>query len=80
MLEQTIQLDCSPGSLRPDDLINSVLEGTGLEAGKITGKFFGCWTWDFSNISRKKYEKIRPILKRRVTALFNSGTIRYGSW
>jgi hypothetical protein len=80
MAEQTIELDCAPGAPRPGDLIGSVIEGTGLEPRDTVGRFFGNWTWDYSDVPADTWKKIQPILKERITALYHRGAIRYGSW
>lgn len=77
---QTIELDCAPGALRPGDLIGKVIEGTGLPDREPVSKFFGCWTWEYKDIPVELWLRIRPTLKTRVTALYESGAIRYGSW
>lgn len=77
---ETIELDCAPGALRPGDLINGVLEGTGLVAGETISRWFGEWTWGF-DVPRDEWEsRIQPIIKPRIEALYRSGAIRYGSW
>lgn len=76
---QTIELDCAPGTPRPGQYIGGVLEGTGLTAGEPT-TFFGNWCWSF-DVPQEKWEaEIQPIIKPRITALYHSGAIRYGSW
>ena len=80
MSVQTIELDCAPGSPRPGDLIGSVIKDTGLEERDTVGRFFGNWTWDYSDVPKDEWKKLQPTLKERVTALYNRGTIRYGSW
>ncbi len=77
---QTIELDCPPGTTRPGDLIHGVIEGTGLETREAVTKIFGEWTWDYNDLSPEKWAKAQPILKERITALYNSGRIRWGSW
>lgn len=77
---QTIELDCAPGTPRPGDLIGGVIKGLGLESKEPVAKFFGNWTWDYSDVPKEKWEKIRPTLKARITELYNEGFIRYGSW
>jgi len=79
-VEKTIELDCPPGSPRPGDLIDSVIEGTGLPKKDDCSRFFGNWTWDYSEVSDEKWEKAQPILEERITQLYNEGWIRYGSW
>lgn len=77
---QTIELDCAPGGTRPGDLIGYVIKGTGLPKREPVAKFFGQWTWDYTDIPEKKWLKAKPILKERVEALYHDGVIRYGSW
>jgi len=77
---QTIEIDCPPGSPRPGDLIAGVIKGTGLKRREPVAKFFGNWVWDYSDVPRDKWNKIRPTLKERITKLYNDGVIRYGSW
>lgn len=79
-MQQTIDLDCAPGSPRPGDLIAGVIEGTGLPAREPVSKFFGNWTWNYNDQSEELWLKARVILKKRITKLYNSGVIRYGSW
>ena len=78
----TIELDCAPGAPRPDTYIKDVLEGTGLPVREPVSKVFGNWTWDFSDIEgiEERWPEIQKLTKPRVTELFNSGRIRYGSW
>ena len=80
MSQQTIEIDCAPCTPRPDSYIAGVIEGTGLELREKVGAFFGNWTWDYSDVPAEKWEAIRPTLKERISALYNSGAIRYGSW
>lgn len=77
---QTIELDCPPGFPRPGDLIDGVLEGTGLTAGETVSRIFGNWTWQF-DIPKEEWERdIAPKIKPRIEALYREGVIRYGSW
>ncbi len=77
---QTINLDCPPGNPRPDDLIDGVLEGTGLVAGPTVLRFFGNYCWEFDVPDDKWKNEIQPIIKPRIEALYHSGVIRYGDW
>lgn len=47
---------------------------------QTVGRFFGNWTWDFSDVPDEKWKEVQPILKERITKLYNEGSIRYGSW
>jgi hypothetical protein len=80
MPRQTIDLDCAPGWPRPGDLIGGVIEGTGLAEREPVLKIFGNWTWDYSDLPEERWREIQPVLKERITKLYESGTIRYGSW
>ena len=77
---QTIQLDCAPGGMRPGDLIADVIKDTGLEAKDTCFKLFGCWAWDYSEVPADEWAKIRVKLKHRIVRLYSRGLIRYGSW
>lgn len=79
-MTQTIELDAAPGAIRPGDLLRVVIKDTGLEPREAVSRFFGNWTWDYSDVPAEKWKAIKPILKQRITALYNSGVIRYGSW
>jgi hypothetical protein len=77
---KSIELDCAPGGIRPGDLIEGVLEGTGLTAKKPVAMLFGQWTWVFPEVSDEEWKKVQEITKPRIEALYHKGFIRYGSW
>jgi len=79
-MEKSIELDCAPGSPRPGDLIGGVIEGTGLPKKETVSRFFGNWMWTYNEIADEEWKRIQPIVKERVTDLYNRGLIRYGSW
>jgi hypothetical protein len=78
----TIELDCAPGTPRPSDLLPGVLDGTGItiDPENTIGRLFGNWEWEIPEEFTKQYEDSKAILKERITALHQSGRIRYGSW
>lgn len=80
-MAETIELDCPPGAPRPADLISGIVEGTGLKLPEEhPTPFFGAVVYSF-DISREEWELlIQPVIKPRITALYNAGVIRYGSW
>lgn len=78
--EHSIELDCAPGNPRPGDLIAGVIEGTGLPLKDTVMKLFGNWKWNYQEVSCEEWDKIQPIVKQRITKLYESGIIRYGSW
>ena len=77
---QIIELDCPPGSPRPNDLLPEVIKDTGLEVRKASSSFFGNWSFDYNDIPEDQWKKTQPILAERITDLYNKGIIRYGSW
>ena len=78
----TIEIDCAPGNPRPGDLLPQILEGTGItiDPEKTFMRFFGWWGWDVPQEQSEQYLKVRNTIKERITALYNRGTIRAGSW
>jgi len=78
----TVEIDCPPGSPRPDDLFPGVLSGTPLtpEDFDLVGKFFGNFTWELKKGKEHLYPVAKPVVKSRIEALYHSGQIRYGSW
>lgn len=80
MTPQTIEIDCAPGPVRPGDLYVHVIAGLGLAEREPVSTFFGNWTWDYSDVPANEWAAVRPLLKSRITDLYNRGRIRYGSW
>ena len=78
----TIELDAAPGATRPGTLFHGVIEGTELttEDFRISGTVFGNWTFVVSKDKDELFENSKEVLKERVSDLYNSGRIRYGSW
>jgi hypothetical protein len=77
---QTIEIDCPPGSPRPGDLIEDVIKGTGLPLRQDVSRLFGMWAWDYNDIDPEVWAKAKPILKERLTKLYDNGICRYCSW
>jgi len=73
-----IELDCPPGDPRPADLIDSVIENTGLPTREPESRWMGSWTWDYSDLPAEVWAKAKPTLTRRITKLYRDGRIRYG--
>jgi len=79
-LDQIIEIDCPPGAIRPDAVLETILEGTGIEPVPAESTWFGNWTFNFNHVPKEIYEKARPIIKERLTKFYNKGVIRYASW
>lgn len=77
---QTIEIGCPPGNPRPSDLLVGVIEGTGLEVREPVSMSFGDWEWDYSDVDPEVWEKAKPVLKERLTALYDKGVVRYCSF
>ena len=78
----TIDLDCAPGPIRPNQLLPGILEDTGIiiDPEQTVSRLFGNWQWEIPEEQSELYEKVRETIKDRITALYNKGFIRYGSW
>ena len=73
----SIDLDCPPGNPRPGDLIEGVLEGTGLEVNDFntTHPIFGNQTWMLkdNNVDKEYlFKQARPVLNR-IEQLYQRG-------
>ena len=80
MSKQTIELDCPPGDLRPGDLLPDIVKDTGLTVVKSSSRFFGWWTFNYSDVDEETWKKANPIIRERIQALYKQGRIRAGSW
>lgn len=80
--ELSIELDCAPGGLRPNDLLPCVIEGLGitLDPENTVMRLFGNWKWMIPQEQRIEYLKVRDEVARRIKTMYESGMIRYGSW
>lgn len=79
---KTIEIDCAPGNPRPDAYIKDVMQNSGVEfdGREPIGKLFGQWTWDFSDTPDVIWQAAQKIFAERLTALYNTGAVRYASW
>ena len=80
MPKQIVVLECAPGEPCPGDLIEGVLEGTGLEVRKPVLVTEVHWRWDYDDVPEEHWQEIQPILKQRIEALYHQGVIRAGAW
>ncbi len=79
-MAQTIELDCAPFAPRPDSYLPGVVADTPIPVREAVTKLFGCWVFDYSDIDAETWKYWNDVIKARVTALYHSGSIRYGSW
>lgn len=79
----SIELDCAPGSIRPNDLIAGVLKDSGLNVDDFTtGKpFFGHQIWILKDNGKDEiFTNAKVLFKERIEVLYYDGVIRYGTW
>lgn len=80
-MNKTIELDCAPGTPRPDTYIKGVVEGTAIEGmvKEPQSKLFGNWVWGF-DVSDEVWIEVQRIIAPRIKNLYYKNKIRYGSW
>jgi hypothetical protein len=76
--KQEIHLECAPGEARPADLIAELIQNTGLPLRDDVSRFFGHWTWDYSDIAKIVWENAAKLTEHRMAALYQRGIIRAG--
>jgi len=79
----TINLDCPPGATRPDDILIYAIKDTGLDVidFTVTSKLFGNWSFELTDVSKKKiYKDNIATIEKNIILLYKNGSIRYGSW
>ena len=76
--KRVISLDCEPFSSRPDEYIEAVVKGTGLEEylKPPVSKIFGAWTWDFTKVPDDIRVASAEIVETRIKNLHANGKIR----
>jgi dimeric dUTPase (all-alpha-NTP-PPase superfamily) len=77
-----ILLDCPPGIIRPNNVLENILVSTTLEVSdfEITSKCFGAWTFELSEEKRKIYEDYENLIITKIKDAYNDGLIRYAEW
>ncbi len=62
--------------------LEEVLKGTGviLESDRTVSRVFGDWSWEIPEDQVAAYKKAVPVIKKRLTDLYDEGVIRYASW
>jgi hypothetical protein len=81
-MKYAIEIDCPPGSPRPGDLLPGVLKDTGvsIDPNNTVSRLFGNWEWAVPENQERAYERARPTIQQRLTALYHAGVIRYAAW
>ena len=74
-----LNIDCAPGSPRPDGYAKVVFEYLGIEYTEPISKFFGNWIWHIP-VDEVKYDKELPWISDYLKRLYSRGSIRYAGW
>lgn len=77
-----IVIDCQPGSMRPDGILTSVLDGTELTSTDftITRKFFGEWTFVLNESKNNIYDIYKNNIGATLKNMNAQGYVRYAEW
>jgi len=75
-----IEIDCAPGTPRPDGYFKVICEKLGIEYFAPASTFFGNWTWEIPELNEEQREIYDSFVPDYIKGLHSSGKIRYGSW
>lgn len=82
--EIEVEIDCAPGSARPDAILATVLSSLGTELVSEdfvkTRCFFGEWTFVLKKGKEAEYEKLKAEIGKSLSDLYKKGALRYASW
>lgn len=74
-----MEIDCAPGSLRPDDCMSGMCTTLGLEPADFTlrSKVFGCWVYEYTGANIGYIKTMRSDMLEYLRAMYDTGSIRY---
>ena len=74
-----ILIDCPPNSMRPDQILHSILLQMNIkvEDFTITNKFFGAWTFVINDGKENEFIQNIDNIVEQLTIAYNSGLVRY---
>lgn len=77
-----IILDCPPGAIRPDNVLENILASTQLEPidFNIVDKCFGAWTFELNEDKKEIYEDCKDLIITKIKDVYKDGLIRYAEW
>lgn len=78
----SIEIDCSPGTARPDTHFKNLLGEIDMREDEfeLVGKSFGNWTWRVKSESVTRYEAKRSVVSKLLKKLYDEGVVRYAGW
>lgn len=81
-MSYTIEIDCAPGSSRPDSHLIMMCNILGLDYNQfvIKSKSFGNWEWQVEKSYEDDYKLKQTQVESHLTKLYNTKQIRYASW
>lgn len=81
-MDITLLLDCPPGAIRPNDVLNDVVKEFGLDENDfdICSKSFGAWTFKIHDDKKCVYEENKNKIAENIKNSYNVGLIRYAEW
>lgn len=77
-----IILDCYPGVIRPNNVLENILESTQLSISdfNVVSKFFGAWTFELAEDKQEIFKNYENLIISKITDVYNKGLIRYAEW
>jgi hypothetical protein len=77
-----VVLDCAPGCMRPNNVLEIVLRDTTLKTDDFenTVRCFGEWHFHVKNNKLDEYNKYYDTIVKAIINAENRGLIRYGAY
>lgn len=79
-----LEIDCAPGSARPDAILKMILSSIDTDLTfddfKLTHCCFGEWTFRYKKAKEAIYKEARPKIGEQLKTLTAEGAIRYAHW
>lgn len=77
-----ILLDCVPGPIRPNIILDNILKNTSLTSNDfiLESTIFGQWTFRLIGDKEQLYQDNLDIIVSEINKAYKSGQIRYAEW
>lgn len=76
----TVEIDCAPGTARPDSYFRVICEDLGIEYFEPVSRLFGNWTWVMPDLTEEQKKVYDEFVGNYLKGLYERGRIRYASW
>ncbi len=82
MSSSCILLDCVPGPIRPNNILDNILKNTSLKSSDfiVESTTFGQWVFRLNNDKEQLYQDNLDIIVSEISKAYKSGQIRYAEW